>query len=156
MSGVYTVVIRGGTNPPNRVSGDATDGVYRVDWNLALPKKYNQFRMSSLFRNKPDTNLTTAADSLVCVECSAFPKQGFYDTKTSNRSNLICVAPSYFSYASAGNYLYNESLAQNPTMIVGYPSENMINVKLTDLSGATLTATRYTEWVLILNFEPVI
>lgn len=153
----FNVIIRGGANPPNRVSGDATDGIYYVDWSSVLPKKYKRFQLSSYFRNTPRSDLTSTDDDFVCVECSAFPKQDFYDTKRNGRSNFICVAPTYLCFINGANfYLYNESNASNtPDIQVQYPTENQFQIKLTDLAGATLTAGRYTEWMLVLNFRGI-
>lgn len=153
----YTVVIRSGTNPPNRISGDATDGTYYVDWFSVLPKKYKKFELSSYFRNTPRSDLTTTDDDFVCVECSAFPKHNFFDNLRNTSSKFICMAPTYYIFTSGANpYFYNESNATNmPSVMIEYPTENQFEIKLTDLSGATLTAGRYTEWILILNFKPI-
>ena len=153
----YTVVLRSGTNPPNRISGDATDGTYYVDWLRVLPKKYKRFELQTYFRNTPRSDLTTTDDDFVCVECSAFPKHNFFDNLRNLPSNFICLAPTYYIATISSNpYFYNESNQSNmPSIMVEYPVENQFQIKLTNPAGQTLTAGRYSEWMLILNFRPI-
>eukprot|EP00952_Eustigmatos_sp_NYUAD-ZCMA_P013039 52041-Eustigmatos_ZCMA.PRE.1 len=154
MSEVYTVVIRGGGTAGNHVSGTATEAVFRVDWQRVLPKKYQRFQMETYFRSQPNSNLTVASDSYVVVECPAFPKLGSYDTVNSSVSRSICIAPIY-SWVAAGTY-YHESPSNSPSYIVDYPTENQISIKLTDLTGTTLSVTSgYNQWMLTLTFTPL-
>eukprot|EP00952_Eustigmatos_sp_NYUAD-ZCMA_P012449 50039-Eustigmatos_ZCMA.PRE.1 len=109
--------------------------------------------MDAYFRDKPDSDLTVSSDCFVVVECSSFPKVSSFDTVNSNIAKTLVVAPIY-SWVSAGTY-YHESPNNAPGQIVGYPTENNVSIRLTNLSGTTLTTTGYTQWVLTLNFTPI-
>lgn len=66
----YTVIIRGGDSAngaPNRVSGNGTDAVYRVDWTSILPTKYQRFRLKSSFRSDINGNYLLGGDYIVYV-----------------------------------------------------------------------------------------
>lgn len=111
--------------------------------------------MDTYFRSQPNSNLTVSNDSWVAVECPSFPKYGSYDTLNSSVSKSICVAPIY-PWIAAGTY-YHESPANSASYIVDYPTENQISIKLTDLTGTTLTNTSgYNQWLLTLTFRPVV
>ena len=156
MSESFTVVIRGGSTSNNRLSGDATNAVYNVEWTTVLPKKYKFFKLSSYFRNTPRSDLNTTDDDFVCVECTAFPQPYTHDNRTGGRGTLICIAPTYWIFTNVNPFFYNESNAGNcPQITVQYPVENTFQIRLTDLQGNTLTAARYSEWSLILNLTPV-
>jgi len=148
MSEVYTVIIRGGSTSPNQVSGDATNGVFRVDWQRTLPKKYRQFRMDTYYRNVPDS---TNNNSIVYVRCAAFPKRGWYDTLNNNEAGVICVVP----VRLISDDYYHESPPNSSSFIVDYPTENLLNVVLTSHAGSTLPTTGFSEWTLILTFTPL-
>eukprot|EP00952_Eustigmatos_sp_NYUAD-ZCMA_P012922 51635-Eustigmatos_ZCMA.PRE.1 len=149
MSEVYTVVIRGGSTSPNQISGTATDGMFRVDWQRALPKGYNSFRMDTYFRSVPDPDYES---TMVYVRCSAFPKSGSFDTLNNNEAGVICVAP---LYAYGSTYFYHETPSTSASHTVKYPTENMLNVVLTTHDGTTVATTGFTEWTLILTFTPL-
>lgn len=151
----YTFVLRGGTNPPNRISGNSSDGVYRCDWLRVLPKTYRKFRMTATFRTSPNDAFTVDDDNCVFVECSAFPRQYFFDSKGNSTSNLVAIAPMRI-FVDTGNRYYHETMPNNPPITVTYPTENTFSVKLCGPDGSTLTSARYVNWCLTLQLEPII
>lgn len=154
MPETYTVVLRGGTVPPNRISGNSSDGVYRCDWSTVLPKKYYKFKLTTTFRTSPNDAFTVDDDNTVYVECSAFPRQYFFDNKINSSSNLVAIAPMYI-FVDSGTRYYHQTMPNNPPITVTYPQENTFSVKLTGRDGSTLTSARYVNWVLTFNLEPI-
>eukprot|EP00952_Eustigmatos_sp_NYUAD-ZCMA_P011933 48191-Eustigmatos_ZCMA.PRE.1 len=111
--------------------------------------------MDAYFRSQPNSSLTVSSDSFVVVECPSIPRYGSYDSVNSTGGKTICIAPIY-SWVAAGTY-YHESPANAPSYIVDYPTENQISIKLTDITGSTLSVTAgYNQWLLTLTFRPIV
>jgi hypothetical protein len=151
----FTVVIRGGANSPNIISGDETEAKYFINWATVIPKKYQKFTLYSYFRSTPrSTTDIIDPDTMVYVECNAFQKRGFFDSKSNTPSALICVAPLQQTYMDTGyTMLHHES--KSIPITVSYPHQDMFDVKLTNIAGEALTATNFTNWVLVLDLVPI-
>lgn len=144
MPEVYHVIIRGGTPNPNQLTGDGSEGTFRVDWQSVLPKKFKKFAMSSHFFTINGT--FASSTSSVFVECSAFSSIGMFDNLRNMSSKVICVARQYTSGAT----YYESSKPFNLT--VTYPTENQFEIKLTNELGVKLPPAEFTGWVLDLEF----
>lgn len=155
---IYTVIIRGGTNPPNRISGTSCDGVYRVDWVSVLPNfenpHHHKWQLTADFRTSMDTAYTVADDTFVFVECSAFPKMGFFDTKGNQSSPVIAIAHLQTVNNTVDDYYFHTTERVLP-ITVQFPTQNTFNVKLTGIAGESLTDARYGDWVLTLQLEKI-
>jgi hypothetical protein len=156
---VYTVIVRGGVDPTYRISGDNCDGVYRVDWLSVLPNfdnpHHHSWKLTADFRSELNTTYTLADDAFVFVECSAFSKTGFFDTRRNQASPVVAVAHLDTVYNTTDDYFYHRTERVLP-MTVQFPTQNTFGVKLTGLNGETLTHARYTKWVLTLQLEKIV
>lgn len=155
MTETYTFVLRGGIVPPNRISGNSAEGVYQCDWLSVIPKKYNKFRMTTTFRTSPNDAFTVDDDECVYVECTAFPRQYFFDSKNNSSSNLVAIAPMRI-FVNSGDRYYHETMPNNPPITVVYPTENTFCVKLCGRDGDLVTSARYVNWTLTFNLEPIV
>lgn len=161
VNSIYTVIIRGGTNPPNLISGESTDGVYRVDWLSVLPNfenpHHHRWRLTASFRTEIGDSYSTADDTFVFVECPSFGKAGFYDTLRYSTSPVICVAhlnTTFYNNAETNVFSYHKTENVMP-VTVHFPTENTLSIKLTGINGEILDDTKYTGWVLTLQLEKV-
>lgn len=151
---VYHVVIRGGYMLPSQVSGDASDGTFRVNWQTVLPKRFNKFLMKAYFSSVENIH---AVNELLYVECSAFPKVGFYDTLRHSASPVICVAKrdhvrDYINEMDV--YITLSRYDSVPfTSTVNYPTEDQFSIRLTDTRGTIIETDEFNAWVLSLEFE---
>lgn len=153
----YTVIIRGGTGAIGRVSGDSTDGVYRVDWEAVLPKKYQKFRLRTSFRTNFNLVTNVTNEPLVYIECSAFSKTGFLDSIQRNRGNVISICEVEFIGNIGGTDRFRiKSFTDERPIMVGYPSENQFNIQLRNHTSVIRPAGDFAVWVLVLNFEPIL
>jgi len=151
---VYTVVIRGGSNPFSYISGESCNATFTVDWQRVLPYKYNKFLLKATFRSRPSNSYTINDDCFVFVECSAFPRNYFYDTLTDSSGYCVAVASIYPSIDTDTRF-FHESIKDAPRITVNYPQQSQFTVKLTDIEGNVLSSAKYAEWVLILELQPI-
>jgi hypothetical protein len=174
----YTVVIRGGTDSPKIVSGNETYARFFINWATVIPKKYQKFSLYSYFRSHPRSTADVSPDPIVYVECDAFQKHGFFDSKSNTPSALISIAPlqqTYYKTSQAttttgtiatddgdvdivtdtGSSTFFHHESKSIPITVSYPHQDMFDVKLTNIAGEALTATNFTNWVLVLDLVPI-
>lgn len=155
---VYTVIIRGGVIPTNRISGTSTEGVYRVDWVSVLPNfenpHHHKWRLTADFRSGMSTSYTIDDDAYVFVECSAFPKMGFFDSKSNQSSSVVAIAHLQTVNNSVDDYYFHTTERVLP-LTVQFPTQNTFDIKLTGVSGEPLTSTHYVDWVLTIQLEKI-
>jgi hypothetical protein len=149
---VYTVIIRGGPGG-TRLSGTSTNGVYYVDWQNVLPKKWSAFKLTTQFSgNTIDTGVggRVPAEDFVIVESNALTRPHSFDNRTQTRSNVLCFADIILSVNAVQIY-HKGSLEYT----VNYPTENTFNIQLTTINGVIHNNTKFTDWILIMYFKPL-
>jgi hypothetical protein len=179
----YTVVIRGGQESPNILSGNETEAKYFINWATVIPKKHKKFTLYSYFRTTSLATTDVVPYSMIFVECDAFQKVGQFDNKTNGQSSLIAIAPSHQTYHQtnetsqvtgtidpstgelttveadngASTLVHNES--KSIPITVTYPHQDIFNVKLTDIKGSVLDSDEFDglffSWVLVLDLVPI-
>jgi hypothetical protein len=151
----YTVVIRGGQDSPNILSGDETAAKFFINWATVIPKKHQKFTLYSYFRTHTRPTSEVEPDPIIYVECSAFPKVGFFDNLRNSASSIVAIAPPNinFSDSSGNTYFHHES--KSIPMTVSYPHQDVFDIKLTNIAGAVLDADDFTNWVLVLDLVPI-
>lgn len=169
----YTVVLRGGDNSSNVLSGDATSCKFSVNWRSVLPEKYRKFRLNTFFRTHTQLKDSVTVKDVVYVESDAFPKQHFYDSLRNGNNTLVAIAPIHNGYYTQDDtataevvdestttytydnrtYVYNES--KEIPLTVNFPHQDVFSVELTNIAGELLDPDDYTSWVLVFNFEGI-
>ena len=161
VNSIYTVIIRGGTNPPNRISGTSCDGVYRVDWYRVLPNfenpQHHKWRLTATFNTELCNAYTEDEDTLVFIECDAFSRQGIFDTLNNSSSSVVCIANLHTLFYQKDEVAVISFHKTNNVipLTVQFPTQDTFSVKLTGFNGEPLDDAKYTSWVLTLQLEKV-
>jgi hypothetical protein len=150
-SETFSVILRGA----NKQSGTTTDGTFFIDWKSFLPTKYTKFSVYGYFRSDPNATLGVSEDTIY-INVEGLNNSNIFDSYHNGKSSVVAVANiEFWGSVASVNYFINQTA--NPfTFSMNYPNQSIHRVYITDHTGTITTATKITDWSLILQITPIL
>ena len=119
--------------------------VYNVNWGAFLPKKYKKFEMFYTMKTNHFTPISDGELGMLNINLGRM--ENYNGNEASNDIGLIY--PVNLSGNITGLGYYTTNIGANPPIIVNYPYNNQITIRLNDFSGDFLNAVQ--NYICVLN-----
>lgn len=156
MTKSYSLLINSNvpTTAPNKdTSGGIGAYKYYINWGSFLPKEHSKFKVSFSFRSN-----TIADDPVLAIQIGLNMGSTFcFDTTGSQSSYIGSILPKSYvtDTAAEPHYYYEAQECDNGSIMVNYPSVDIVTVTINYLNNVQIGNTVINDYVLQINFEVI-
>jgi hypothetical protein len=139
-----------------QISGDNFNANYFINWRSFLPPEIKQFKVRCYFRSGVFDEGAVTPTLFYAIINSNLPQPYTYSTTTGSNKSILGIAHIHFLNGSGANQLYYlETPEQIEPFIINYPTNNILNIQLTDSTNNQETLYLDDDTYFIhLVFEP--
>ena len=155
----WNVYLNSAVGTPNMIVGEGNTVSFIVNWDSILPKKYQRFLCSFIFRtevsnNSGSTNLPYAA--IISAQIGNTNNwDGMNPTNIIGVASPIQISGTVSGVASGTTNYWSCGINDNAPFTINYPTNNLVTISINNIIPTANYLTLFPQYILGLNFTAI-